>query len=130
MGGLYFGRTYTAAISGTAIKEVRCEECSETYFYKMVRRGEGQGTSPYYLNNAGAERRAQKGAQTQLEKLLRKGVDPVPCPDCGWFQENMVREVRRRRLRWMIWVAVGFGIVFGACILIWLPTATKSSTGR
>jgi hypothetical protein len=122
---LYFGRSYTAAVSGARIKEVRCEKCGQTYFYRLVRRGEGRGTSPYYLNNRGAERRAQAGAERKLAKLLERGVDPVPCPDCGWIQANMVREIRRRKLRWMNVFSIAFAILFGVIIGIWIPTATK-----
>src|SRR5436189_1879758 len=112
MAGLYFGKNYTAAVSGTSVKQVHCEQCGCDYFYRMVRRGEGRGTSPYYLDNKGAQRRAERNAQRKLEKLLRKGIDPVPCPDCGWFQRDMVREVRRRSQRWLLVIGICFAILF------------------
>ena len=86
---IYVGKRYTSRVSGSVLKGAYCENCECEYLYKMVRTAEGQGSSPYYLDNAGAERRAQQAAINSLTASL-KGVDPVPCPDCGWYQKNML----------------------------------------
>ncbi len=86
---IYVGRRYTSRVSGSVLKGAYCENCECEYLYKMVRTAEGQGSSPYYLDNAGAERRAQESAINSLTAAL-KGVDAVPCPDCGWYQKNML----------------------------------------
>src|SRR5438874_2630964 len=108
----YFGKEFTAAATGSIVRDVTCEKCGCAYHYRLVRRGEGHGHSPYHLNNRGAERRAHDRAQRRLAKMLARDVDPVPCPDCGWIQQEMVHEVRRRRLRWLNVVALVFGCLF------------------
>ena len=35
-------------------------------------------------------------AAARLQQALDKGVDPVPCPVCGHFQGDMVREAKKR----------------------------------
>jgi hypothetical protein len=56
-----------------------------------------------------------------LAKRLKGGVDPVPCPDCGWYQAAMVREVRRRTARPLIWLGVVplilAAVIFGLAVL-------------
>jgi hypothetical protein len=111
----YVSRTYTASVAGSRVREAKCERCSCAYAYEMVRRAEGSGTSPYFLNNAGAEASAQGRAAKRLKKALERGVDPVPCPDCSWYQANMVREMRYRRGRSMVKLAI-FGLVIAAII--------------
>ena len=121
---VYVGRNYRAAVSGTVIKDVRCEKCGCEYLYRMIRRGEGSGSSPYYLNNEGAQRRANAGAKRQLQKLLARGVDPVACPDCGWLQAQMVRELRRRSLRGLIYTAITLAIVLPVFAFIYALNVT------
>lgn len=118
-------RTFTAALSGSVIKLVTCEQCNEEYAYRLIRRGQGTGSAVYGIGSGAAKLRAEQGAAKALKKRLERGIDPVPCPDCGWIQETMVRELRRRRHRWLIGVSVTLGILFGLILLIWLLTATK-----
>ena len=89
---LYVGRRYTSRVSGSVLKGAFCENCDCEYLYKMERTAEGQGSSPYYLDNAGAQRRAQEGAIRALTTAL-KGIDAVPCPSCGWYQKNMLSKL-------------------------------------
>src|SRR6185295_5984404 len=82
---------------------------------------QGRGSSPYYIDNAGAQRRAERGAAKQLQKLLLYGVDPVACPDCGWIQAEMVAEMRKRRHRWALPTAISLGIVASlVAFIFWL----------
>src|SRR5258706_5719452 len=100
---IYAGKSYYAAATGAIIKHCACEKCGAAYQYQMVRRGQGAASAPYYINTSGAEKRAQQRANRNLAKLLEKGIDPVACPDCGWFQAAMVREMRQRKHRWLLW---------------------------
>jgi len=113
---VYVGRNFTAALSGSVVRDVTCEKCGCAYHYQLTRRGQGSGTAPYYINQGGAQRRAERGAKKSLEKQLARDTDPVPCPDCGWFQSPMVREIRRRSMRWLNWTALTLGI-FGTIVL-------------
>jgi hypothetical protein len=98
--------SYKAKVSGAVTKRVTCEKCSCAYAYEMVRQARGAGTSLYFLDNAGAENRAYAQANKRLRRAFERGVEPVACPDCGWFQSEMVEEARRRTLRVMKPIAI------------------------
>jgi hypothetical protein len=80
------------------------------------------------LNNKGAQRQAAERARRSLEKRLRRGVDPVACPDCGWYQAQMVRELRRRVLRPLIWVGIVPPIL--ALVVIAMALLTAGGVSR
>jgi hypothetical protein len=115
------GNEYTAYSSGSVDKFVRCEKCGEEYVYALFRDVSARATSLLFADNVGASNRASDRAQGKLERALSQGVDPVPCPNCGYFQPDMVREARRRRLSWMgfrrlpLWL---FGWVMGSFLLV------------
>lgn len=100
---VYFGKTFRSSLAGTLIKSITCEKCQAVYNYQMVRRGEGASSAPYYIGQRRAARKCEELARKSLEKRLRKGIDPVPCHDCGWFQKNMVAELQSRKLRGLLW---------------------------
>ncbi|HEX8914476.1 MAG TPA: hypothetical protein VF796_19160 [Humisphaera sp.] len=103
---LYVGNRHTAVASGRTTKTVRCEKCGETYCYRMVRRAQGEGRSPYFLDEDGAADRAARRAAKTLQKKLERGCEPVACPDCGHYQAHMVAQLRRRRYGWIMWVGI------------------------
>jgi hypothetical protein len=115
---LYVWKQYKATLSGTVVKRVTCEKCSCAYAYELTRQARGTGTSPYFLDNAGAEHRARTQASKRLRRALEHGIDPVGCPDCGWYQADMATEARRRRLRWIVPVAIVLLALAGAFALI------------
>jgi hypothetical protein len=43
-------------------------------------------------------------ADRRMRRKILKTDDPVPCPDCGWYQRSMNREARRKALPPMHWV--------------------------
>jgi hypothetical protein len=95
------GRKYTTNLSAATLKLVRCENCHVEYVYRMDRIGSGSGTSVLFFENRGAQDRATEQAANELRGLLSRECDAVPCPDCGWFQEAMIRVMRRDRWPWM-----------------------------
>lgn len=106
------GMNYTSKVSGALVKKVRCESCYKHYVYQMHRTGTGTGSSPLFLDNEGASGRAQSGAMLNLIHQLENTVDVVPCPNCGWYQDDMVKKARRGYRRWMLSV--------GACLTLGL----------
>jgi hypothetical protein len=97
---LPLGNEYTAEARGSVLNTVRCVRCKHVYGYVMVRSEPGGAVS--YGNNAGAEARARWVAGQALRGALAKGCDPVPCPECGTYQPNMLPQLRhtyRRELR-------------------------------
>jgi hypothetical protein len=113
--------TYTAARIGARTKHVQCEQCGTTYEYRCIRRAVGTGSATYGIGKERAQRKAAERAERLLERRLLKGIDPVPCPACGWVQREMVDELNRRRYRWMSWVGwtvVGLALAAAGCALL------------
>jgi hypothetical protein len=95
-GFVYFGRTYAATVSGSALKRVQCAACNKVFEYILERSASGRGASHYFLNNAGAAERARQRAHVNLDRALSDGVDPVHCPECGIYQPEMVQVLRKK----------------------------------
>lgn len=53
-------------------------------------------------------------ANKKLRDALLKGVELVACPQCGWYQEDMVSEYRSRQLSWLPWVGLWMLLVLAA----------------
>jgi hypothetical protein len=97
-----YALTYTSTTRGRVPKFVDCEECGQKYVYFLERSASGEGTSFLFLENAEAQQRAEETAKADLTAELARGVDPVPCPRCGWFQKSMVKRARDLHRKWMI----------------------------
>src|SRR6476646_5729630 len=93
---------FNAATTHAVVRDVRCEKCGCAYRYELIRRGEGMGSAVYGIASGSAQRRAARRAQALLDEHLANGIDPVACPDCGWFQAAMVREFRERHYVWLV----------------------------
>jgi hypothetical protein len=91
---IYFGRTYTATVSGSRTLRERCVNCSHTFEYDVTCVSTGYGRSPYFLINEGVAAGAKKHATANLDRALDNPVAPVHCPYCGIFQPSMVRMLR------------------------------------
>lgn len=110
MTAIYFQKRFTAHVSGTIVRQVTCERCSFAFEYDITRTAAGYGISPYGVNDDGAARRAANHAERNLAELLAHAADPVPCPECGWLQADMVQESRARQ--WGTLRAVAISILF------------------
>jgi hypothetical protein len=97
---------YTSTASGAVLKLVRCEQCAAEYVYQMQRTATGGGTSLLFLDNEGAADRAAARAEQSLQRKLERGVDLVPCPACGWYQQTMFVKARRQYRRWMLYAGL------------------------
>lgn len=75
-------------VSGSTVKNVRCETCGHTYSYVMQRtaRAAVQG---FTLNRQKAKECALAEANHKLQADLVSGFDVVPCPKCGAFTKQM-----------------------------------------
>jgi hypothetical protein len=97
--------TYNVSAQGTRVAQVTCEHCGSSYCYHLTRTTHAHVHEIYDLAGNTAFRRAQDRAQAKLRRLLETAADPVPCPECGWYQKNMLPSLRRSRLPWMRAVA-------------------------
>jgi hypothetical protein len=90
-----FAMESSCTAAGVTIKKVICERCSEGYSYRLRRQvtakaGGYPGVDPVAAN---------LNAQHRLHVLLQSEIDAVPCPHCGWYQEEMVRKIRKLHFR-------------------------------
>lgn len=49
-------------------------------------------------------------ANQNLEKALQQAVDAVACPQCGWFQAEMIAAEKSKRLSRSLWVSLPLGL--------------------
>jgi hypothetical protein len=95
----------TVTARGDMLRGVTCEHCGCQYLYKLSRQVyRTRGVEP---TNAVAVAAMSNQAQTHARKAIEKAVDPIPCPDCGHLQRNMVRSVKLDRLGILLLVAFG-----------------------
>jgi hypothetical protein len=98
---MFYGVDWTVTRSGSVLKFVRCEQCNHEYAYWMHRKIQHSSFSVLGLDNRGAANRADREAQTRLQRSLSNYCDPVPCPECGHYQSEMIDRVRRTRAMWL-----------------------------
>jgi hypothetical protein len=111
---IFFGRHYKATAQANTTRSVRCENCGANFSYPYFARGVGRDGSPYFLDNQGAATRAAAQAKKRLKQEVTDGTSMVPCPQCGWYQKKMVREMRLSRplsISCGVWLAL-LGLIF------------------
>lgn len=96
--GIPIARVYEAKTAGSAVKRVQCENCSTTFVYSVKRMCTGGGMGIAFLDDEGAQQRAQQEAARALKKALDAAIEVVPCPRCGWIQADMKALARRQHL--------------------------------
>ena len=102
------GTKYRTTVTGSEIREVKCEKCGCEYVYIVQARATGSGFSPLFLDDERAHARAGARAKRGMQQQLRKLHLPIPCPDCGWYQKHMVELLRKKRLFfWMCLMVPG-----------------------
>ena len=92
---IYAAKTFTANVSGRALKSVKCEMCGMEYRYELVRTGFGKGTAPYFIGQTWAAERAHAAAEKNLAKRLNNDAEMVPCPKCFWVNQDLVNRYRK-----------------------------------
>jgi hypothetical protein len=93
-----------ARYTGWTSVAVRCEGCERKYYYELKRTARAESSS---------QDTARRLAKQRLLKKLDNDIDPVPCPHCGSYQEEMWPLLRKMRLRWMIYVGLA-GVLLSA----------------
>jgi hypothetical protein len=109
---MLYGHEVRVTASGAQFRAVTCENCACQYLYRLTRRV--SKSSVLTVPDHAAESTQQQlgaSAQRQLDRHLRKAVDPVSCPDCGYLQRAMVRTVKLERFGWLILIAMALGFV-------------------
>jgi hypothetical protein len=109
----FIPKTLTFVATGARVKYVTCEKCQTEYAYELIRTGMGEGNAPFFLGQASAAARAKKRAHEQLEKRLASEAELVPCPTCGWVNEDLIKAYRASRYRWLVWALLPSALFLG-----------------
>lgn len=120
----YFGNVWTAEAHAQAERAVTCESCGCRFGYRVEITATGEARSPYFLDEEGAQQRAQERADEQLTRVFDSYVVPMPCPGCGDYQQEMIDAMKRRKYpfpfrvrRWMVVVYAILGLVTVATLI-------------
>jgi hypothetical protein len=125
---IYAGKDFTASVAGRRIDTVVCEKCSTTFHYQLTRSGVGRASSPYYLFQSAAKKRAQSAAEKDLAKRLENEAELVPCPKCSWVNFDLIQRYRLRKYRrpWGVLALLMFGgVVIGPMLAAAMPSPHK-----
>jgi len=121
---------HTATVSGQSVVQVTCESCHREFVYILKREATGSVSSPFdILPKRLAQARAIERAQRRLEAALQT-PDLVACPECGWFQQDMIRHANRQHLKLFLKLGVLVCVLGGiASIRLKDPLAFGLSLG-
>lgn len=88
------GAKHVAAVQGTVWKFVSCAHCQQRYAYLLELEATGEDHDPLFLDGEGSAERARAQAEQNLLKKSQNVVLPVPCPNCGSYQDDMSRNLK------------------------------------
>lgn len=83
------GARHVAAVQGAVWKFVSCAHCQERFAYLLELEATGEDHDLLFLDAEGSAERAQAMAEHNLLQKCRNVVLPVPCPNCGFHQDDM-----------------------------------------
>jgi hypothetical protein len=83
-----------ATVQGAVWKFVTCAHCQQGYAYLLKLEGVGEAHDLLFLDREGSAKRAEARAKLNLLKKRRNAVLPVPCPNCGCYQDDMARQLK------------------------------------
>jgi hypothetical protein len=90
-------RYVEVTVTGSTGVAVRCEKCEHKFYYKLVCKAFGRANLVPLADKEDARRTALGRAKQKLRELVQTQIAPVPCPECGWYQQNMVPLLRARQ---------------------------------
>ena len=105
------GTVMKASATGSVIREVKCVHCPITYYYVLRRTGRGRRTAHLWIGQREAKMFAAAEAKETLARYLADGVDAVACPNCGYYQPDMIGAAKDEKLstrKILAWTVVAF----------------------
>src|SRR5688572_4805428 len=88
------GAKHVATVQGAVWKFVSCAHCQQRYAYLLELEATGEDHDLLFLDGEGSAQRARAQAEQNLAQKSRNVVLPVPCPNCGFYQEDMARMLK------------------------------------
>jgi hypothetical protein len=90
------GAKHIAAVRGAVWKFVSCAHCQQPYAYLLELEATGEDYDVLFMDGERAAERALAQAEENLLDKSRNCVLPVPCPNCGFYQDEMSRQVKEQ----------------------------------
>ena len=88
------GVVRAARVHGAVWKFVTCAHCQQPYAYLLELEATGEDHDLLFLDGKGSAERARAQAEQNLAQKSRNVVLPVPCPNCGFYQDDMARNLK------------------------------------
>jgi hypothetical protein len=88
------GAKHVESVQGAVWKFVSCTDCQQPYAYLLELEATGEDHDLLFLDGQGSAERARAKAEQNLLRKSRNVVMPVPCPACGFYQEDMSRKLK------------------------------------
>src|SRR5262245_14765941 len=88
------GTKHVAAVRGAVWKVVSCAHCQRPYAYLLELEASGEDHDLLFLDGKGSAERARAQAEQNLLQKGRNVVLPVPCPNCGCYQDAMLQMLK------------------------------------
>lgn len=85
------GAKRVAVVQGATWKTVDCAQCQQQYAYLLELEATGTDHDYFFMDPEGSSQRAQTQAEFRFAEQARNVVLPIPCPNCGTYQDDMVR---------------------------------------
>jgi len=88
------GTKHIAHAHGAIWRCIQCTNCEQGYAFQLELQATGEDFDLLFLNSEGSAERAQAKAEENLDQKSRNVVLPVPCPQCGFYQEEMSQQLK------------------------------------
>jgi hypothetical protein len=92
---------YEARVEQTLLRRVKCDNCCQPYGYMMRVQGTGLAYRRFGLLSlftSGGRNDAKDRAEADLAERLKLKLpesSPYPCPQCGFYQEARVQQLKK-----------------------------------
>lgn len=88
---MYVGRRMISTVTVRDILSYTCKHCEFRGEALVTAVGQGQGQSPFFLDNEGAANRASERAERDAREKLVDTIGIATCPSCGKRDASAVR---------------------------------------
>jgi hypothetical protein len=88
------GVKYIASVQGAVWRFVSCAHCQKHFAYLLELEATGENHDLLFLDGKGSAELARAKAEQNLLQKSKNVVVPVPCPNCGCYQDDMSRQLK------------------------------------
>jgi hypothetical protein len=117
----YFGKTFRATSTELQTRQVICDNCDCEYYFELARVGQGSGTAHYLIGMRKAAQASEDKAERAAKERMEIESELVPCPKCGWVNEDLIRGYRKSR--YGFWDETAIVICLGIAVVVYFVGA-------